>query len=929
MKLVEREKDFSRLNNLMIGCRQGKGGVAVVTGPPGIGKTALLSQFTGRVTGSDVLLLVATGSPVEADLPFGLLSQLFHSAKVPDTIGEHVPRLIEEATAAGPETPISLGHPAYELFELFLRLAELQPLVVMVDDFQHADLASRKLLFYLANRLRVARILMICSDLNLGKRLDPTSWAGFVDRPFGHHVRLRALSPVGVANILEQRLGAVGAQGLGVRCHALSGGNPRLVHALVDDLPTTLPGAVRQADGVVMGESFREAVLACLHHGAPLDGEVARAIAVLGSPAAPALVGELIQIGSEDAAGAMKTLRGAGLLDGERFRHPAIEAIVLADHDFTHRADLSGQAANLLHETGASARRIAERLIAAEPVGQGWAVAALREAAEQAALGDEIDFAIECLNHARRCSVDEGIRATVTAELAQMEWRVDPSAAARHLTALTQALRDGHLGRRDGLALARHLLWHGRSEEAAEVIGLMFELFRATDEADRHAAAGYHVAHQSLFVLHPPAVVYAADSGLGPPLDPGHPTVMNPQVQAVEVLSAVLTGRSDESTVYAAEQVLQNCHLGDRTEDAMASALLALLYSDELPKARVWTDRLIEQADRRTAPNRQALLRAIKASVDFRLGDLGASADTALTALACLSPQSWGIGIGGPLAWLVLAETMRGDLDTAARYLAHPIPEAMYETRAGLHYLHARGRHHMAGDRPSAALRDFTACGELMRSWQMDLPALVPWRSESALAHLRLGRRRRARELAEEQLALTDTRGTRTHGISLRALAATLSPAERPKVLTRAGDLLLDSGDQLELAYCLADLGDAHQALGDPTRARMARRQATGLAMICGAEPLLRSAGGGEPTRPPTLSGPVRTFAEPVDTGSLSTAECRVGRLAVRGYTNRQIADELHITTGTVEQHLTRIYRKLNVKGRPFLPVALETCRAG
>ena len=43
--------------------------------------------------------------------------------------------------------------------------------------------------------------------------------------------------------------------------------------------------------------------------------------------------------------------------------------------------------------------------------------------------------------------------------------------------------------------------------------------------------------------------------------------------------------------------------------------------------------------------------------------------------------------------------------------------------------------------------------------------------------------------------------------------------------------------------------------------------------------------------------------------------------LAARGRSNREISGELFITVSTVEQHLTRIYRKLNVKGRQDLPV--------
>ncbi|WP_082115400.1 helix-turn-helix domain-containing protein [Lentzea aerocolonigenes] len=55
----------------------------------------------------------------------------------------------------------------------------------------------------------------------------------------------------------------------------------------------------------------------------------------------------------------------------------------------------------------------------------------------------------------------------------------------------------------------------------------------------------------------------------------------------------------------------------------------------------------------------------------------------------------------------------------------------------------------------------------------------------------------------------------------------------------------------------------------------------------------------------------------------LSEAELKVAKLAARGHTNREIADRLFITASTVEQHLTRVYRKLNVKYRTDLPAGL------
>ncbi|MER6901135.1 helix-turn-helix transcriptional regulator, partial [Amycolatopsis sp. NPDC000740] len=52
---------------------------------------------------------------------------------------------------------------------------------------------------------------------------------------------------------------------------------------------------------------------------------------------------------------------------------------------------------------------------------------------------------------------------------------------------------------------------------------------------------------------------------------------------------------------------------------------------------------------------------------------------------------------------------------------------------------------------------------------------------------------------------------------------------------------------------------------------------------------------------------------------ALSEAELRVAELAAHGRTNRQISETLYITVSTVEQHLTRVYRKLGVAGRSAL----------
>ena len=47
----------------------------------------------------------------------------------------------------------------------------------------------------------------------------------------------------------------------------------------------------------------------------------------------------------------------------------------------------------------------------------------------------------------------------------------------------------------------------------------------------------------------------------------------------------------------------------------------------------------------------------------------------------------------------------------------------------------------------------------------------------------------------------------------------------------------------------------------------------------------------------------------------------------VRGYGNKQIADELHIAEQTVKNHLTYIYQKLNVRNRLQAVIEVEKIR--
>jgi DNA-binding NarL/FixJ family response regulator len=51
----------------------------------------------------------------------------------------------------------------------------------------------------------------------------------------------------------------------------------------------------------------------------------------------------------------------------------------------------------------------------------------------------------------------------------------------------------------------------------------------------------------------------------------------------------------------------------------------------------------------------------------------------------------------------------------------------------------------------------------------------------------------------------------------------------------------------------------------------------------------------------------------------LTNHEREIARFVARGMTNKEIATELFVSSKTVEYHLSRVYRKLNIANRKLL----------
>nr|QEO74746.1 LuxR family transcriptional regulator [uncultured bacterium] len=384
-----------------------------------------------------------------------------------------------------------------------------------------------------------------------------------------------------------------------------------------------------------------------------------------------------------------------------------------------------------------------------------------------------------------------------------------------------------------------------------------------------------------------------------------YPSLARWRRQAGSPLTDLLS-RGDDSAPIRAEGVLRGLPLTGDLPWAAVFAVLTLIYADRLETAAQWCDRLLEQAAEHVTW--QAMFASLRAEVSLRRGDLRAARRQAASAYGLLSPPAWGTAVAAPLSCLILACTRTGRYAEAGGYVTQPVPELALRSRSGPHYLRARGEYHLATGQHDAAVADFVSCGELLCSWGQDHPGVVPWRVCAAEALLEQGSPDRARRLLVEQLTLTSRR-SRTRGSALRLLACVSKPGTRARLLAESAEILEERGARFELAQTLADLSGAVRHL---TRARMTARRAWHVARECGAEPLC------ERLLPDDVP------ASGARVAALTGAERRVAALAADGHTNREIARKLFVTTSTVEQHLTRVYRKLDIRYRAEIPAGFR-----
>ena len=901
-----------------------RGGIFILQGGPGTGKTFFLEEAKRDGIASKSLCLHATGFREEREIPFSTFEQFIHIPGIPDTVRSAVWRLVRRTAPAAP-SGLAPAHLLQDLVAALVVAARHTGMVILVDDAQYLDAASHSCLLYLARRAQSHNITMVVTYPRDAFCDGVSCQLDFLGLPGAHLIEATNLREQEVERLLERGLGAEAATRLAAPVHRISGGNPALATALVRDL--RLAGAVDPETPVPVGDAFRTAYLAGLARH-PCLAKTVQALAVLGDDATPARAAQLLERCPEKVAKQIAELECAGLLGDGGFRHPAIPGAVLGMLG-AELASLHRRAAALLVAEGASDPAVVQHLVAAQEQPDASLVRVLRRAWQQLLVAGQTDRALACLRLADQAELGEEQRAEVTADLIRTLVCVNPLAAEHEVGRLLAAARAGQGDGRALRLLVAWLLWFGRRDQAREMLVRLVETCDPSHAHDEEGALSaligclwpellgdpavrgyFHTPHNGtasgrLRQLPSPVAAMDRDDNHGAEAGAG----AGAEAAGRRAMSAVMDPRPFWELDL--EAVLELVQKGEMT---LADRLC------EEQRARLPTDGI---------PARHALLAALRAHIRENLGDPRTAADCAGTALSLLPDPGWGVAVGLPLSVLITAHTLMGDPSRAARYLERPVPDEMWDSSFGPLYRIARGRYLLETGRPYAALSDFTACAPKGEGQWRDPLGPLGWRAHAAQAYLALGEPEQARRMADAELLQSD-RPSDARGRALRILAVVDVPERRRAHLEEAERTLRSAGNRFSLALVLAELSQVDLADGHTRTARARRTEALSLATECGALHRLRHPASpldepSAPTEPFRAEGgqPAAAGPAPKNTaaaGGLTEAEWRVASLAAAGRSNRQIATQLYITVSTVEQHLTRVYRKLSVHRRSDLP---------
>jgi DNA-binding CsgD family transcriptional regulator/tetratricopeptide (TPR) repeat protein len=908
---VGRQAELDVLAAALHTARAGQPQIVWVEGEPGIGKTAFVRRCLSAADG--LAVIEASCDESEITFEYGVVSQLIARAQPRGDQGGLAERI-------GMGTPASVFSVGADLLGLLGSLQDDAPVMVAIDDAQWLDPSSAGALLFALRRLHADRVLvLIAARPDAIEGLGP-SWSKLLsDSGLVKRVPLPGLTGPEVVQLAES-LG-IGQLTLaaGQRLREHTDGHPLYVKALLSEIPRETLNFAH--DSLPAPHSFAATVLAKMATISPDAQNLVAAAAVAGVRAPLRLAASAA--GLNDPLAALEEALEAELLalvpghasQEITFPHPLLRAAVYDDLSPTRRRELHLACARLTSGSVSLGHRVA-----ATPSTDDELAAELERTAETEISGGRLRTAVERLMWATR------IAGTQAAREKYLLSAVECLVIAGDLPA-AQSHRDDVLACSDSArrsyVIAAIAATEGRlieAVEASEQVLARPDFAEAADELEGPVTALLSIS--CAFMARGEEAVQWARRALGHKDCP--PTAMVVARQGLLVGLAML-GRGDEAIAtldylspsridpdpFEAELMVSRGNVKTYWGDLQGAL-------EDLSKAIRWSR---AGAQVRSVPNGYAAL----AETEYRLGrwdDALTHADVAVS-LGEDSDRAWDLSFVHAVASYPNAS--RGNFALAAEHVAAarrafesaPLPMGLhYATVAEAHLAWAQGEWDVIL-RLLAPANSWVGWGDVTGLGQR-IPRLLY--AEALLARGRLDEAAAVLEAIdvatpERELSRIDVwrmRGTLEHakGHTADARQAFAQGKEAARVAEAPfNEALLD----LAHGIFLRKTGSRRAAIAALRSARQAFERLGAVPSLerCNAE--LAACGVSQRAR----GGD--------DRFGLTAREGVVARLVASGKSNREVADELYLSTKAIEYHLGNVFAKLNIRSRHELAARLGT----
>ncbi|MFI7596724.1 AAA family ATPase [Actinoplanes sp. NPDC049681] len=905
--LVGRDAPRHRVAALLGALAGGRGGALVISGEPGIGKTALLEHATSEAR--DCMVLRATGLESESDVPFVALGDVLRPLLplLGDVPAPQATALRRALTLEAGEQPAAQYAVCMGALTLLTVAAESSPVLLVVDDVHWLDAASAAVFSFAARRLPndpIGAIFTVRADTP-----GPLDCRG-LDR-----LTLGGLDLAASGRLIEQLRGTTVAPQIVGRLWQATQGNPLALREMalcLDD--RQLAGARPLPDELPLGADLTRAFTAQLD---PLPEGTRTALLVLALAAVPEtsmLLAALHALALHPSVLDPADAAGLIVIDGDRIRfsHPLVRSAVEAAaggwarrRAYQALIDSADGDTRLQYRAAAAVGtddELANELeeAARDMRGRSGLAAAARVMHRAARLDTQPERRIRRLLQAGSDALGGGLLEEATAWLDEARTLAfDPCTAAD-----VDLLRGRAFTIRGTPAIAERVLMTAADNVAGADPGraarLLCEAALPTFTEGRIRAAGEACRR---------AVRLAETAG-----DPA----VHAGCRAALTQALVLAGDPavDRDALDRAVEAL------DPDRDALALCLLGACYLwiEEYDSARRLLDRIIDDARRDGHLGTLSHALNYRSEVDRCTGDWAQAYAGAEQSLRLGQETRVPVTIGLSLVLLGRLDAARGNAELVADRLDEAAKMSGPLGTGGLVMWEGgvRGLLHLATGAPDRAVTYLEEVRDFATRNGMGNPNVILWEPDLVEAYWRCGRTKQAaarlvevdRHAALSGLPTPRAAAERCHGM------VAVDGDEAAAHFAAAAALHRHSVNPFEQArteLCHAEALRRHRRLAE---ARPILRAALTTFRVLGADPYARRveaeliAAGERPT------GPAH---EPSPAYRLTPQELQVATAVTRGLSNPEVAAAMFISRKTVEAHLSSVYRKLGLSSRTQL----------